>query len=212
MFNKFCLLLFLFIALNICAQHKQIFKSISFGYSFSGALNTPNVANTPHVFYKSNQHEVFIGLDIYSMTYKTGAIYGLQSGYKYYLRPIEKKVNFFIAGNLQYVQFGKGQIWAVPYNFLPTDDPQRGYNLIQTKSFSNTFGLGITMNTSNRLSFLIECSGGYNISNYSYSPTNLEKYGIAYVEIGNKTIFTPFIKIGAGFKIYKWTKVVSNKH
>ena len=206
--HKILILLFAW-TLNINAQ-KTLTKSKSFGlgFSYSLTMNTPNIANTPYLFFKSNRHEFFSGLDVYNWRLYTGSIFGLQAGYKFYFRRPEKIFNVYIAGNFQYVQFGQGILWAVPYNYLPNDVEHKDYNLLRTRSFSNTYGVGISLSFLKRFTFLLEFSGGYNYSETSFSPTNDTHMGLYLLEPGSKTISTPFIKIGLGFKIYKWSQVV----
>ena len=191
--------------LNINSQD-TLTKTNSFGlgFCFSGASNTPSIANAPFIFFKSKKHEIFLGLDFYNMTYSTGVILGPQAGYKYYFRNPDKIFNIYFVANLQYVQFGQGTTWAVPYNYLPTDNEHKDRNLLRTRSFSNTYGAGISLTFLKRFYCFLDVSGGYNYSETSYSPTNDNKYGIYGIEPTTKIIFTPFIKLGLGCKIHKW--------
>ena len=50
--------------LSTKAQDSLKTKSIGLGFSTSYAFQTPDIACTPNVFFRWNQKEVFIGLDI----------------------------------------------------------------------------------------------------------------------------------------------------
>lgn len=188
-----------FCVLSTQAQDSLKTKSLGLGLSTSYAFETPDIAYTPNVFFQWNKHQVFVGLDVY---YSHFTMYGFQGGYKFYMLPQNKIFNYFLAANFQYVQYGTGVAYVVPYNYLPTDMDKIDFNSIQVKSFSNTYGIGGNINFLYRFTFFTELSAGYNFANNQFSPTNTNE--IFSSSVGNKFTFTPFLKIGLLAKMYKW--------
>lgn len=178
-------------------------NSVGLGVSCSAALGTPDFAKTLGAFYKHNRHQISLGLDIYSVVRSTGTIAGFQAGYQFCLNKPTRHFNVYAFYSVQYVQFGEGTVWAVPYNFLPTDD-RRDYNLWRTQSLTNACGLRVACDFLKIFSAYGEIGGGYNYSKRLPSPTNQYKNIDPIVDQPTNLIFTPFLKVGINFKFYNW--------
>lgn len=181
-----------------------------FAFSNSAAFEsrTPGVHTTPNLFFSIQRHEIIVGPDIYSGQkvnngYWTNKIYGFQMGYKYFLLKNDRKLNLFAECNLQYVQYGVGTTLSVQYNYLPSDRDHKDYNLIQNKSFINTFGIGIKRTFFKRLGLQFVLSGGYNYYKSNFSPTNTNHLRISGYYVGNKTVPFALAKLGISFKLWK---------
>jgi hypothetical protein len=173
---------------------------VSTGLSLSISFYTPALAYTPYINVKLNKHETFAGLDIYDNVFFN--FYGVQAGYKFYILPTQKTFNLYLVSNLQYVQYAIGSVYNVPYYYLPTNFYERDFNLIQIKSFNNTFGFGLNVNFLKYFTTYLEYSIGYNFSINKYSPTNDNLQWDHLV--GKKINYTPFIKFGLSAKIFRW--------
>ena len=203
-FGQNILILFFALTLNLSGQDSLLKKnSLGLGVSYSGVAKTPDFAKTIGVFYKHRRHQVFVGADIYSVVHSTGTIAGFQASYQFCLNKPARHVNAFAFYSFQYVQFGEGTVWAVPYNFLPTDD-RRDYNLWRTQSLTNVCGLRVACDFLKVFSAYGEIGGGFNYSKRVPSPTN--QYYKIDLNIYPQTnlIFTPCLKVGLNFKMYNW--------
>ncbi len=201
-----------FYCLLVTNTFSQSNKSVDFGISIP--LSTGRIqglALSPNINYCSGKHQFQIGLDFYYYGRKgIPKILGSQLAYKYLLRNETKKFNVFVDFNLQYVQYANGTVEPVPYYYLPTEEHKIEFNLIQTKSFINTLGLGLSTTLFNRATFIFVISGGYNYYQSKYSPTNTDNYGIYLFDVGEKAIPIIYTRIGLNYKIWKnYSKNVS---
>lgn len=200
---------FIFIALLFFITSKyfpQKNKSFGIGLStpFSYPSRIPGLSLTPNINYFVAKHRFQIGIDIYTFKDKnTPNILGIYAGYNYLFRDEKMKFNYFIDLNFQTVNYGVGTRLPVPYNYLPTDTYKKDYNLIRTKSFINTIGLGLNFSLFKRATFIIVLGGGYNYYNSECSPTNTNKMGIYNFETGKKTIPIGYGRLGLNFKLWK---------
>ena len=190
--------------------------SLSFGIGislgntvFSPEIRVPagnelGIQKTPHVFLIYKKHEIAIGADIYSAAaltnkYFSNQIYGLQLNYRYHLLNATKKIKLFTETNLQYAQFGTGSIGSVGYHYT-NGSANEDYNVIQSRSFVNTYGLGLRYMILTRLGIQLSYSAGYNYFKSNYSPNNLTEVGIYKYYARNKFAFISILKLGVVFK------------
>lgn len=202
----------LFFCLLSISVYAQTNKSIEFGVSapLSYDSKIPGFALTPNINYCTGRHQFQIGLDIYSNMMKgLHNIVGPHIAYKYLVRDETKIFNVFGDFNLQYVQYGVGQSNVVPYNYLPTDLYHAGYNLVQTKSFINTVGLGMTVTLKKRASLIFVIGGGYNYYQSKNSPTSSLSYGsfgywgVSGYPVGNYIKPIVYTRLGLTIKLWK---------
>jgi hypothetical protein len=201
-------LLFCLLSFSVYAQTN---KSIDFGVSAPLSYNSkiPGFALTPNINYCSGRHQFQIGLDIYEKL-SVRNIVGPHIAYKYLLRDETKIFNVFGDFNLQYVQYGTGLgPPAVPYNYLPTEDYNVGYNLVQMKSLINTVGLGMSVTLKKRASLIFVIGGGYNYYQSKNSPTSsitfyhLGVSGLTDYPEGNYVKPILYSHLGLNIKLYK---------
>jgi hypothetical protein len=187
--NLKSLTIFLFVHLTFYGISQDSIRKnniIGLGLTTSYSYGTPNYfAKTPNIFFRLGRHELNAGFDFYTQKYE-GLISGLQSEYKYYLLRQTRPFNIYALTNFQYVKFGQGRRWDVPYKYAVDN------NLTKQKTFNNTFGVGFYLAFLKIFSFNIEYSYGYTYQ--TWTSTSFD----------TGTFSTPLYKLGLSANIYKW--------
>lgn len=165
----------IFVLTNQLFGQSYKIKTFAIGINAAGTSSmTPDFSCGLSLQYSVNRHSAYCSLDMYQIIFmgKQGNIGGLQSGYNYYFFDIHKSFNVFGNCNLLYVQYGQGAGQPVPYNYLPTSNDIKEVNLYRTRSFVNTFGLGLNFTIAKIIRPYLVVGGGYNYFKTSISPTN----------------------------------------
>ena len=213
--------IYLIILINISAfafsqptNKKKSNKSLGLGLhtSYSYDSRVPDLSLSPSIIYATNKHQVQAGLDIYQKNtpLKTNNIIGAHACYNYFLLSETNKFNVFIDFNAQYVQYGLGIIGAMNYNYINFEDIEKAsYNLVRTKSFINTLGIGISQQFLKKFTFNFVLSGGYNYYQSSVSPSATYSFypgkivGIDGFDVSEKAEPIFYSRIAITYKLWK---------
>jgi hypothetical protein len=195
---------FFLVAFFSTAQDLNGYKAAGIGFNASSSANSrmPGMAMTPYAFYRDHIHMVFVGLDIYPGVV-FGKVMGGQFGYRYYTEKSTNVYHFYFEGSLQFCKFGNGIGPPVPYNFLPVDSVYQAYNMLQSTSILNAFGVGVDLKVSKKLRLEITASAGYNYTKSKYSPLNPEKIDLPNLTSGGRFQPVLFGRLGAYILLYK---------
>jgi hypothetical protein len=184
-------------------------KKIEFGFGSSLTVPFdnayfPSIYSTPYINIKLQRHEILAGADFYflGLTWdkeQYPLVIGGQTEYRYHFLKPDKKYNFFVNTNVQYVQFQFGcGAYARPYDFENKYICNDAVEL-KSKSIMNTYGIGVETNFLKR--FYIYSVGGLG---YSYSIVK-GLYENSY-RGGNLHSIRATLRVGLSFSIYKSTK------
>jgi hypothetical protein len=189
--------------------YSQETKLTSIGFGASSAIpfqmaysDFPSISSSPLLNIKFRRHEILTGVDFYFLGPKYNKelyplVIGGQGEYRYhFLRP-DKRHNFFVNTNLQYVQFQNGcGIYAKPYNFGDKYICNDG-NEYKNKTLINTYGVGIEYHFQKRLFIYSSCGFGY----YYSIVKDLYDH-----PLGNRANWTVILRAGLSFSLFQKTK------
>lgn len=191
---------------TIKKNNKSFAIGLHTGYLYNSRV--PAIALSPSLLFSVNKHQIQMGCDLYQKdTYlKVKHIIGLHASFNYFLRPETKMFNVFVNFNTQYVQYGEGGVGSVPYNYIRFENYETAsYNMVRTKSFINTLGLGINQNLIKNLSVNFILGSGYNYYKSTDSPSL--KYsgfkGISGFPADERTKFTAYIRLAIKYNLWK---------
>lgn len=148
----------------------------------------PGVPLTPYLFYQCHNHEIIVGLNLYSGQLGFASIIGAEMEYRNHFRHFSNGSTIFVQINFHYVRFGTGLAQSVPFNYSQFVAPGLNYSMIQMRTFNNTVGIGF------QYRFLKICALNINagIGYHFYRNTITEGVSASYVNSND---------LGSGFTL-----------